>query len=63
MNDRDNDHVEVIDIDGFMADDLHGAFKEALAISKATQCKRRCCTNPGLTVGPLSPDRFTLRAL
>lgn len=40
MNDRDNDHVEVIDIDGFMADDLHGAFKEAHAISKATQCKQ-----------------------
>lgn len=40
MNDRDNDHVEVIDIDGFVADDLHGAFKEAYAISKATQCKQ-----------------------
>jgi len=40
MNDRDNDHVEVIDIDGFMADDLYGAFKEAYAISKATQCKQ-----------------------
>lgn len=40
MNDRDNDHVEVIEIDGFMADDLHGSFKEAYAISKATQCKQ-----------------------
>jgi len=38
MNDRDNDHVEVLEIDGFMADDLHGAFQEAYAISKATQC-------------------------
>ncbi|MFV1672558.1 relaxase/mobilization nuclease domain-containing protein [Phaeobacter sp. JH20_11] len=40
MNIRDNDHVEVIEMDGFMADDLHGAFKEAHAISKATQCKQ-----------------------
>jgi hypothetical protein len=40
MNVSDNDHVEVIQIDGFMADDLHGAFKEAYAISKATQCKQ-----------------------
>jgi len=40
MNMRDNDHVEVIEIDGFMAEDLHGAFKEAQAISKATQCQQ-----------------------
>jgi len=38
MNDRDNDHIEVLEIDGFMADDLHGALQEAYAISKATQC-------------------------
>ncbi|MCT4609246.1 MAG: relaxase/mobilization nuclease domain-containing protein [Pelagimonas sp.] len=40
MNDRDNDHVEVIKIDGFMANNLYGALKEAHAISKATQCKQ-----------------------
>jgi len=40
MNIRDNDHVEVIEIEGFMADDLHGAFKEAYAISKATRCQQ-----------------------
>ncbi|MQY43172.1 relaxase/mobilization nuclease domain-containing protein [Epibacterium sp. SM1969] len=40
MNDLDNDHVEVIEIEGFMANDLHGAFKEAQAISKATRCKQ-----------------------
>ncbi|UWR57080.1 relaxase/mobilization nuclease domain-containing protein [Phaeobacter inhibens] len=40
MNIRDNDHVEVIEMDGFMADDLRGAFKEAHAISKATRCKQ-----------------------
>lgn len=40
MNDRDNDHVTVLEIRGFMADDLHGALSEAHAISKATQCKQ-----------------------
>lgn len=40
MNDRDNDHVTVIDLDGFMADDLLGAFREVEAISKGTRCKQ-----------------------
>ncbi|WP_187429266.1 hypothetical protein ROLI_010640 [Roseobacter fucihabitans] len=40
MNDRDNDHVTVLEMSGFMADDLHGALSEAHAISKATQCKQ-----------------------
>ncbi|WP_417261457.1 relaxase/mobilization nuclease domain-containing protein [Celeribacter sp.] len=38
MNERDNDHVDLLDIRGFMADDLHGALSEAHAISKATRC-------------------------
>ncbi|EEB84111.1 relaxase/mobilization nuclease domain-containing protein [Roseobacter sp. GAI101] len=38
MNDRDNDHVTVLEVSGFMADDLHGALSEAYAISNATQC-------------------------
>lgn len=40
MNDRDNDHVTLAKVDGFMADDLHGALNEAFAISKATQYKQ-----------------------
>lgn len=40
MNDRDNDHVTLSKIDGFMSDDLHGALDEAHAVSKATQCKQ-----------------------
>ncbi len=40
MNDRDNDHVELLELRGFMADDLHGALSETHAISKATQCKQ-----------------------
>lgn len=37
---RDNDHVEVLALDGFIADDLHGALSEAHAISKATRCRQ-----------------------
>ena len=40
MNDRDNDHVTVLEMRGFIADDLHGALSEAQAISKATKCKQ-----------------------
>ncbi len=40
LNDRDNDHVEVYDLRGFTADDLHGAFQEADAVSKGTRCQQ-----------------------
>ncbi|WP_187430994.1 hypothetical protein ROLI_022200 [Roseobacter fucihabitans] len=40
LNIRDNDHVQVHLLDGFLADDLAGAFEEAEAISQATQCKK-----------------------
>ena len=40
MNDKDNDHVEVHEISGFVADSLIGAFKEAHAISLGTRCKQ-----------------------
>lgn len=40
LNPRDNDHVTVHGLDGFMADDLAGAFAEAEAISQATQCQK-----------------------
>jgi Relaxase/Mobilisation nuclease domain len=40
MNDRDNDHVQVADLRGFVSDDLHGAFKETQAIASGTQCKQ-----------------------
>ncbi len=40
LNDRDNDHVRVHELRGFVADDLRGAFDEAHAISKATRCKQ-----------------------
>ena len=38
MNDRENDHVTLAEVDGFIAEDLHGALEEAEAVSMATQC-------------------------
>lgn len=40
QNLRDNDHVRIHAIDGFIASDLPGAFAEAEAISGATQCQK-----------------------
>ncbi|WJY21591.1 relaxase/mobilization nuclease domain-containing protein [Fontisubflavum oceani] len=40
VNDRDNDHVELVELRGFVAETLHGALKETHAVSKATQCKQ-----------------------
>jgi hypothetical protein len=40
MNDRDNDHVTVHELRGFVAGDLTGALEEAHAISKGTRCKQ-----------------------
>lgn len=40
MNDRDNDHLSVIELRGFVSDTLDGALSEAHAISKATRCKQ-----------------------
>ncbi len=40
LNTRDNDHVHLLDVRGFVADDLTGALREAQAISKATRCRQ-----------------------
>jgi hypothetical protein len=40
LNDKDNDHVTVHELRGFVADDLHGALAEAHAISKGTRCQQ-----------------------
>ena len=39
LNPRDNDHVTVHAVEGFVADDLAGAFAEVEAVSQATQCQ------------------------
>jgi hypothetical protein len=36
----ENEHVEVHELRGFVADDLHGAFQEAYAASKGTRAKQ-----------------------
>ncbi|WP_158548441.1 relaxase/mobilization nuclease domain-containing protein [Parvularcula marina] len=40
LNVEDNEHVELHEISGFVADDVVGAFKEAQAVSKGTQCRQ-----------------------
>ena len=38
MNSFDNERVEIADLRGAVAQDLHGAFQEWFAQSKATKC-------------------------
>eukprot|EP00820_Chromera_velia_P001557 Cvel_2801.t1-p1 / transcript=Cvel_2801.t1 / gene=Cvel_2801 / organism=Chromera_velia_CCMP2878 / gene_product=hypothetical protein / transcript_product=hypothetical protein / location=Cvel_scaffold113:20007-21287(-) / protein_length=427 / sequence_SO=supercontig / SO=protein_coding / is_pseudo=false len=40
MNDRDNDHITLHELRGFVASDLRGALDEANAISKGTKCRQ-----------------------
>lgn len=40
MRTDDNEHVLVHDLRGFASDDLHGAFKEAEAVSRGTKCRQ-----------------------
>jgi hypothetical protein len=40
LNADDNEHIDVHAINGFMADDVYGAFQEIEAISRATSCKQ-----------------------
>lgn len=40
MNERDNDHVTLLELRGFISDNLSGALSETHAISKATRCKQ-----------------------
>lgn len=40
LNVQDNEHVEVAELRGFVANDLTGALQEAYAVSRSTQCKQ-----------------------
>ena len=40
LNDRDNDHVTVHELRGFLAQDLYGAMAETHAVSKGTRCQQ-----------------------
>ena len=37
---HENEHIEIFELRGFMADDLEGAFAEARAMSNATKCQK-----------------------
>ncbi|MEL6549708.1 MAG: relaxase/mobilization nuclease domain-containing protein [Pseudomonadota bacterium] len=39
MNGHDNEHVDLHELRGFLADDLAGAFQETQAIARGTRCK------------------------
>lgn len=57
MRADENEHVEVHEIRGFMADDLHGAFKEAHAISKGTRAKQYLFS---LSLNPPSNEKVSI---
>ncbi|WP_170401473.1 relaxase/mobilization nuclease domain-containing protein [Ruegeria arenilitoris] len=40
MNARDNEHVELHDLRGFVSDDLHGAMRESEAVARGTRCRK-----------------------
>ncbi|MBB93855.1 MAG: relaxase [Rhodobacteraceae bacterium] len=40
MKGRENEHIELHDLRGFVADDLHGAMEENEAIARGTQCQK-----------------------
>lgn len=40
LNQKDNDHVTVHDVRGFVSGDLYGAMAEAAAIAKGTRCRQ-----------------------
>lgn len=52
----DNEHLSVHELRGFASDNLHGAFREAEAISKGTKCRQylsRChCRRPLMRESP-----------
>jgi hypothetical protein len=61
MNSHDNERVEIADVRGTIAQDLHGALAEMLAHSKATQCKKYLYSlsiNPDNKQGNLTRDQY-----
>lgn len=40
LNTRENDHVELHELRGFVADDVAGAFKEVQAVARGTRCEQ-----------------------
>jgi hypothetical protein len=61
LNAYDNDSVEVAEVRGAIAADLHGAFAEWYAQAKGTQCSKflySLSINPDHTQGPFNRDHY-----
>jgi hypothetical protein len=59
LNDRDNDHVRLHELRGFVAHDLRGALREAEAVSKGTRCTQfmfSVSLNPPKSANPTERD-------
>lgn len=56
LNTRDNEHVEVYELRGFVSDDLSGALNEIYAISRGTRCKQFLYS---LSVNPPPTEKAT----
>ncbi|MEQ4617191.1 MAG: hypothetical protein ABN482_04005 [Corticimicrobacter sp.] len=59
LNTRDNEHIEVHDLRGFSADDLHGAFREIKAASRDTRAKQFLFS---LSLNPPPREQVTIAA-
>ncbi len=58
LNSKENDHVTIYELSGFVADDLTGALREIQAVAKGTKCKQP------FVVAPKKPDiRCSLKSL
>jgi hypothetical protein len=61
MNAYDNERVEIADVRGAIAQDLHGAFAEWRAEAGATRCRKYLYSlslNPDPAQGPLTRDQY-----
>ncbi|QHQ35234.1 relaxase/mobilization nuclease domain-containing protein [Algicella marina] len=54
---EENEHVTVHEVRGFVASDLHGAFQESYAISRATHCKQHLYS---LSLNPPKDERVSV---
>ncbi len=61
LNANQNEHVEVHEVSGFIAEDVQGALKETYAMSKATKCKQYMYSlslNPPEEAGYVTKQQF-----
>ena len=54
----ENEHIEIHELRGFASNDLHSAFPEIRAISKATRCKQYLFS---LSLNPSTHEAATTR--